>query len=278
MKPILISFIALATVVFVSCQKEIDWGTGGGGGGEKLVKIHSQTGTDSTVLTYAYDGNGRLIKETTVGIGAGQTLDMTFDIKRDGSGIITSTIQKGAVLLAQGLDSIVTRYHYSNSKYTSRAFDLSIAGFSVTDSAIFTYDGSGRIITEEHWLASGLIPAFMALKNQYTYSSNGQNLTVMDMLASTIPGSPLTPLATQTYTYDTKTDAMILKNEAIVLGRIGFYNANNATKIEFVDATDPSNNFTQDYIYKYNASGKPDSSYSTQTPGGAVTASKYFYQ
>src|SRR5689334_23266530 len=141
MKQILISFVVLVTVTFLSCQKEIDWGMGGGnGGGEKLVKVFSKTGADSTVITYLYDANGRLIKETTAGIGAGQTLDMTIDINRNGSGIITTTVQKSAVLLTQGIDSVVTRFHYntSNNRYTSRAFDLSIGGFSITDSAIFT--------------------------------------------------------------------------------------------------------------------------------------------
>jgi len=281
MRYLLISFTALIAVIFISCQKEIDWGLGGGGGGERLVKFHSQTGTDSTVVTYAYDGNGRIIKETTVGIGQGQTIDMTLDINRNGSGIITTTVQKSAILQSQGIDSVVTRYNYNtgNSRYTSKAFDLTIAGFSVTDSAIFTYDGSGRITEETHWLVSGFIPPFLALKNKYTYSANGSNMTSLELLGATNPGDPLTTFATQTFTFDAKTDAMILKNEAIVLGRTGYYNQNNPTKLEFVDATDPANNFTQDFTYKYTASGKPDSSFSTTTPpGGTVTVTKFFYQ
>jgi len=273
---------AFVVFIFASCQKEIDWGTGGGSGsGELLVKVQSKTGaTDSTTVVYEYDSQKRLTKEITTGVAGGQSVDVTFIINRNGTGVITTTVQKGAALLAAGIDSVVTRYHYNTgtSRYTSSAFDLSIAGFSVTDSAVYTYDGSGRIASDMHYLASGFIPAFPALKNVYTYSSNGQNLSGMDILAALNPGDPLSTIGTWAYTFDAKTSPLINKNEAVILTRPNFFNSNNSTKADFTDATDPTQSFTMDYVFKYNTSGKPDSSYMTQTPGGAVTAAKYFYQ
>ena len=273
-----IGIIGLLTLFIVSCQKEIDWGTNSAD--QLLVKIQSTTGSDSTVITYAYDGSRRLIGETTVGVSAGVTLDGTFVINRDASGVITSTVQKSALLLSAGVDSIKTRYYYNSGTqhYTAAAFDISIAGFNVTDSAVYTYDGNSRITSDLHSIISGIFPPFAALKNQYTYSANGSNLTKTNQLGTTIPFNPLTDISNQTNTFDTKTDPLILKNEAILLGRLGFYNANNVTKNVFVNATDPTQNFTMDYTYKYNVAGKPDSSYSTRTPGGNLTASKYFYQ
>jgi hypothetical protein len=215
-----------------------------------------------------------------VGVGSGVTLDMTFQVNRNSSGIITTTVQKSAALLAAGIDSIITRYIYntSSSRYTSASFDITIGGFTVTDSAVYTYDGSGRIISDLHYLVTGLVPPFEAIKNQYTYSANGQNLVSIDVLGAANPGDPLTLISSQAFTFDAKSDALILKNEAIILGRHGFYNANNATKVDFTSPVDPSQNFTLDYTYKYNSTNRPDSSYATRTPGGAVTASKYFYQ
>jgi hypothetical protein len=238
------------------------------------------TGSDSTVITYSYDAQKRLVSETTVGVAGTQSLDMNFTINRNASGIITSTVQKSPTLLAAGIDSILTRYDYNSttSKYLCAVFSISYGGFGVTDSAVYTYDGSGRIVSDLHWLISGIIPAFQALKNQYTYSANGLNLIGVDQLAAANPGDALSIVSTQTYTFDAKTDALILKNEAVLIGRFGFYNANNASKLELVNTVDPAQNFNMDYTYKYNTSGRPDSSYGTRTPGGAVTASKYFYQ
>lgn len=271
--------IVVLALVFVSCQKEIDWGTNAVTS-QQLKMIRSMTGSDSTVITYSYDAQGRLVGETTVGVSGAQTLDMTFVVKRNASGIITTTIQKSPALLAAGIDSLLTRYDYNSttSRYLCSVFTISFGIFTVKDSAVYTYDGSGRIVSDLHWLVSGIIPAFEGLKNQYTYSPNGLNLSKADQLAAANPGDPLSIVATQTYTFDAKTGPLILKNEAILLGRLGFYNANNASKLDLVSVADPTQNFSMAYTYKYNTAGKPDSSYGTRTPGGTVTASKYFYQ
>ncbi len=273
-----IGIIGLLTLSIVACQKEIDWGSNTGN--QLLVKIHSTTGSDSTIIMYAYDGFRRLIGETTVGVSAGITLDQTFVINRDASGIIISTIQKSALLLAAGVDSIKTRYYYNNGTqhYTAAAFDISIMGFGVTDSAVYTYDANGRINSDHHYIVTGFVPPLEIASNQYTYSANGMNVTITNLQATTFPGNPLTDISNQTFSFDTKSAPLILKNEAIILNRASLYNANNATKNVFVDAMDPTNNYTLDLTYKYNLAGKPDSSFSTRTPGGNLTASKYFYQ
>jgi hypothetical protein len=59
---------------------------------------------------------------------------------------------------------------------------------------------------------------------------------------------------------------------------VGLFNANNSTKAIVSNTVDPTQDFTMDYTYKYNSANKPDSAYGTRTPGGVVTATKYFYQ
>jgi hypothetical protein len=279
MKRSLYFLLAMAGMTIISCQKEIDWSTPATSG-PLLVKVRSMTGTDSTIVTYNYDGQNRLAGETTVGAQGTISLDMTFVINRNTEGIITSTVQKSPTLLAMGLDSLVTRYHYdaTTSKYTSKAFSFTLSGISLTDSAILTYDSNGRITNELHYIASGLIPAFPALENRYNYNGSGTNMLSMTQFASTSPGSPLDSLSLLTYTYDGKTNPLNLRNEGILLGRFGLYNSNNATMNAFSDITDPTQNFTFNYNYVYNSTGRPDSSYQVRTPGGQLTASKYFYQ
>ncbi len=277
MKKSAIVLTTLTALVIVSCQKEIDWGLGGD---QQLMKIRSQTGTDSTVISYTYDAQGRLIRENTVGVSGGTTLDNDLTINRNSSEVITTTVQKSAALIAGGIDSILTRYYYNttNSRYTASAFDISLGGFSITDSAIFIYDNNGRVASDTHYIVSSLIPAFQALADQYTYSGNGLDLVTVAQLAAANPGDPLSPVSTQTYTFDSKVNPIKFKDEGVILGRTGFFDANNPSQLVLDNAADPSTNFTMDYTYKYNLAGKPDSSYGTRTPGATVTASKYFYQ
>jgi hypothetical protein len=286
MKSLFVAAFFLSVIIFVSCQKEIDWGTGGGGNvtSQLLVRVKSQTGTDTTQLDYFYDANKRLTREKTAGIGAGQNLDNDLVINRDASGIIVSTIQKAAALIAAGIDSVVTRYNYNTttSKYTSSVFDMNIPGLSVTDSAVYAYDANGRISSDSHYLSMGglpiALPPVLTLKNNYSYSASGSNLSLLSQDAATTPGGPLSPVSSQTYMFDTKINPLIILNEGVLLARTGLYNANNPTKAVVANIVDPTQDFTMDYTYKYNSDNKPDSSYGTKTPGGAITALKYFYQ
>jgi len=283
MKRIVLIASVLAITLF-SCQKEIDWGLGGTASGKQLVKISSKTGADSTIVEYFYDGSKRLAREKTTGAAAGTSLDNDLTIVRNSSGIITKTIQKAAALTAAGIDSVVTRFYYNtgSSKYTATAFDLSIPGIAITDSAVYTYDANGRITRDSHYLAIGglpiPLPAFLAARNTYTYSADGKNILSVATEAAIPPATTLAPAAAQTYTIDTKVNPLIISNEAILLNRVGLYNANNTTKAIVTNAIDPTQDLTTDYTFKYNTENKPDSSYGTRTPGGSVTASKYFYQ
>jgi hypothetical protein len=275
-------YFLLATVlaiVVTACQKEIDWGLGDAAN-QQLLKIRSISGSDSTIITYTYDGQKLLILETTEGSSGGNSLNGTLKIYRKTSGIIDSTVQKSAALVTAGIDSILTKYYYntSNSRYTAATRLVDVGGFTVTDSAAYSYDAGGKISLEKHYLVTGLLPPFEALENQYTYSASGSNLVTMAQSAVSAPGGPLAPVSTENYSFDTKTDPLLLKNEAVLLGRLTYFSANNPTKTDYIDQTDPTQNFTINLTYKYNMGGKPDSSFATQIPAGTVTNSKYYYQ
>lgn len=280
---IFLVFVTLVTV-FISCQKEIDWGQGGGSStGGRLVRIKSQTGTtDTTQIDYSYDASGRLTRELTKGIGGGMSLDNDLIINRNSAGIITSLVQKNPNFIILGIDSVITRVYYNttSSRYTAAAFDLGIPGFTVTDSAVYNYDANNRIIDETHYMSTpGLpLPPFVGLKNIYVYNPAGNNRVSIAQEASTTPGGPLSPVSLQVFTYDTRTNPLITLNEAIVTARTGNYNANNVTKVVFTNSVDPSLDFTLDGTFVYNSNNKPDSASTTRSPGGEVTKTRYFYQ
>lgn len=286
MKKIICCTLLSSIILLVSCQKEIDWGLGGNGGTANLslYRIKSKTGTDTTQIDYFYDANKRIIREKTTGMGSGQNLDNDLVISRNATGIITKTVQKAASLLTAGIDSVVTVFNYSTatSKYTSSVFQLSIFGFGIVDSAVYTYDGSGKISKDEHFtLFIGLpipLPPTLTARNTYTYSADGKNLLGLATEAAIPPATTLSPATAQIYTVDTKVNPLIILNEAVLLGRVGLFNANNSTKAVVANTVDPTQDFTMDYTYKYNTANKPDSVNGIRTPGGAATIYKYFYQ
>lgn len=275
--PRLVSFLLL-TLFLAACQKEIDWGTGSAN--QLLVKIVAKNGTtDSTITVYSYNAQRKLIKEqiTSTAVGTGGGTQVEFIINRDASGVITSSVQKSPDLILTGIDSIVTRYNYSNSKYTAGIFSLNVMGFAFTDSAVYTYDVNNRIISDQHYLKTSLFPlAIPILKNVYTYSADGTNLMKQEQSAPSTPGGPLSPVSNQTYTYDTKVNPLILLNEAIILNRADWFNANNVLTNQFASTASPTQNFTIDNTYRYNAANKPDSLFSIRA--GQLTTSKFYYQ
>ena len=264
-------------ITLLSCQKEIDWSTGTENA--LLIRSVQKSGSDSVVVDYTYDGSGRLIFEKTVGMSQGIDVGNDLQILRDGSGNITRTIQKSQVLISAGIDSIVTNYNYStsNNRYTSAVFDMTIFGFTVTDSAAYQYDASGNISGEEHYLKFPPAPFILYFKQEYTYA--GGNLSSVKQYSYDPTAMAYDLIATTTYTYDAKTTPLRLQREAVILGRPVYFGSNNATRMDFVDATDPSNNFTTDFVYSYDiSSNKPLTAVSTQNPPGTVSNITYYYQ
>src|SRR6478609_7195749 len=150
MRKILLLVTVLA-VLITACQKEIDWGLANGAD-QQLIKIRSISGVDTSVVTYTYDNQRRLIGETTVGLSAGTSINGTFVINRSSTGVILTTVQKGDQLTAAGIDSLLTKYYYNTttSQYYAATRSIDIGGFSVIDSAVYTYDASKRITVEKH--------------------------------------------------------------------------------------------------------------------------------
>ena len=272
--------LLIAASVLVACQKEIDWGIGGGVANQLLVKIISKTGaTDSTVTTYAYNAQRQLIREVSEAVTGGTAVQTELILNRNSAGLLLSSVLKSPDLAVTGVDSILTRYNHNGTRYTSGVFTLSLMGLTFTDSTLYAYDANGRIIGDQHLLKSSLFPLpipIVILKNVYTYSADGANLIKQEQSAPSTPGGPLSPVSSQTYTHDTKVSPLILLNEAILLNRVEWFHANNVLINQLTITVDPTQNFTVDNTYRYNTSNKPDSLFSIRA--GQLTTSKFIYQ
>ena len=280
---IAVILLAFSSILY-SCQKEIDFANGntGGGGstsGTLLVKTVSKSGSDSVVTVYTYDGNKRIMNEKSVGMTQGFNAGNEFRYYRNAAGIITHYVQINANLVTSGIDSVTTIVHYNSAsaRYSSTVSEISFAGFSVLDSTVFIYDANGKVIESDLYLGIPFVGGYdLSDKFKYTYAGNG-NITKYDTYDLTSGTEDL--IATTKYTYDAKTSALSLPNtEAFAIGFPDQVAVNNATKVEILDLTNPSNNYTIDMTFAYNSNNRPATGVSTQTPGSIVNNLTYYYQ
>jgi len=287
MRKNLILYVVLA-VILASCQKEVDFtvpgsgGNGGGGGGgttgNRLVKTVSKTATDSVVTVYTYNSNGKVINEKITGMDGGQDVSNEYRYYRNGSGIITRTVQINPSLAAQGIDSVINKVNHNGTRYTSDVSSLSLFGFTVNDSTVHVYDASGKVIRDEEYQEfAGVSPYELTLKIVYTYDVAG-NVKQMDFYSHDASTSSDDLIGTLKYTFDSKTAAVNFGTDAIGLGRVDQVSVNNPIKAEFIDASDPANNFTLNFTFTYNSNNRPSTGTQTQTPGGATKNLSFFYQ
>ncbi len=289
MKKLKLIFPLFAIFLF-SCQKEIKFLNGNGGGGttgNRIVKTVSKTGADSVVTIYTYNSSGKLINEKSVGMSG--TFDAGNEVRyyRNGSGILTRFSQINPNLVVVGIDSIVTNVYYnaSSSRYTTSVFKISFMGFSITDSSVLIYDGAGKLIRADEYQNIPLVTTGYELvaKTNYSYDAIG-SITQMDIYSHDAATSTDDLEGTYKYTYDTKSNAfdavamLSQKYEAIVTDHIEWVSIHNVNKFEFFDLITPANNFTFDFIFTYNSNNKPVTATGTQTPGGATQTGAFYYQ
>jgi hypothetical protein len=291
MRKIFAALPVLVSIILFSCQKEVSFnngngsggGTGGGGTtGNTLVKTVAKTGTDSVVTIYTYNANKKLINQKITGMQQGVDLGNEYRYYRNASGIITTYTQINPNLVQVGIDSVTTIIHYDavSGRYTSTVAELSLFGFSVTDSTELVYDAAGKVIRTDVYQSIPLIGGYdISLRVKYTYAANG-NITQLDMYDATSGTDDLA--TTIKYSFDAKTSALNVNamfaklSEAFAIGHGDWVSVNNATKVEIIDAATPANNQTSTITYTYNSNNRPSAGVNTR--GSVVDNLTYYYQ
>jgi hypothetical protein len=281
---------ALTSLFLFSCQKEADFANGnnaGNGGNtgspsdELLVKTVQKIGSDSVVTTYGYNANKKLITLKEIGIDdQGDFVDREYHYHRNASGIIADYSFIDAELLAAGIDSIKTIVHYnsSTSRYTSYVLKIDVSGFSLLDSSVFVYDGSGKIVGEnvyESPSGSGN-DYYLSGKVNYSYLANG-NISQRDIHDLDASGTEIFS-ATTKINYDTKTNPLHFTNEALVMGHPEWISVNNIANEQLSDSNGPADDQTVSITYTYNAGNKPKTSLTTVVPDNITVNTSFYYQ
>lgn len=288
MRKIFAALSVLVSIILFSCQKEIHFGNGNGSGGgsgggttgNTLVKTVSKTGTDSVVTVYTYNSNKKIINQKITGIQQGTDAGNEYKYYRNTSGIITRYVQINANFISAGIDSVITIVHYdaASSRYTSTVTDISLFGFTVTDSTVLVYDAAAKVTRTDVYQSIPLIGGYdLSLKTKYTYAANG-NVAQLDIYDATSGTDVLA--STIKYSFDAKTSALnvsnmfINLNEAFAIGHGDWVSVNNATKVEIIDVTTPANSQTSNVTYTYNSNNRPATGVNTR---GTIVDNLFFY-
>ncbi len=229
------TFLSLAAIVLLisSCQKELvdptgtssgSGGSGSGGGssnGELLVKGVSVTGTDTTIITLAWDSNKRLTQYTTSGKTNGTATNTRINITRETNGNIKKMISLPAGSSGY-LDSVVTYVSYqsgsSKINYIKDINYTSVLG-NYSDSVLITYNAAGKISVKETYLENFITGVFeKSLKSNYTYDAQGNLLT---NVTSNATNGVYTPATTITNTYDSHLSPANIGDDAFVITALG---------------------------------------------------------
>jgi len=275
----------LLTFIFISCQKEIDWGLSGGGGGgsssgDLLVKaLEITTATnDTNTLTFQWDINKRLLVYKSIGKVNGIATNILHTITRSSDGKIQKIVSLSS---SSGLSDSVVYYpvYLSGSSRLAYIRDTQytfIGNFS--DSAAITYNASGQVASKESFIDFfGLLTP--TGKEAYTYDANG-NITLINVLAPNGSGG-YDPSITVTYTFNSKKSAITLGEESFIVIGAANVSKNDATMVVNDATAGGGTSYTGTYSQQqYNSFNRPTSaklSLTPQPPGYDVAVS-YFYQ
>lgn len=269
--------VITVSVFLISCQKELSFpdagSNSGGSNGTLLVKTVTKTSTDSSEVNFFYDGNKRLIRQYTTGTYGGQDLTNDIILVRNSSGIITQMIYKSPALQILGIDSLIDKVYYDNGskQYTGFVQTLSLSGFEVIDSTVYSYSGNNIIESNEYQTSFGITG--MIFKSDYSYT--GANLTSIKSYAPDSSGN-ISLVETSKISYDNKPAALTLPpGEAFIMGNIFVVSSNNPLSYLVQDGN-AATILSSNNSYTYNSSNRPQTDKVLDNLGVTRTISFYY--
>lgn len=269
---------SILTIGLISCQKEIDWGTGANDFADLLVKAVQVTPStnDTNTIIFQYDNARRLLLYKSTGKVNSQQTDITYAISRQTDGKITKIIAKSS-LTAGFLDSTVyVPYYQTGSTKLDYVIDnqYTILGV-IKDSTVYTYAGV-QIKTKETF--TDLFGTYMqTAKQEYTYDASGNVTVIIDSIPDGVGGYDLGATTTCTYNLH-KTQATFGEESFIVMGATNA-SKNSMTKQVVDDASGGASYTTTVSAAQFNTADRPikyNMSVTPQPPGYDLKLTLYY--
>jgi hypothetical protein len=269
----------LSTLLFYSCQKEVDFANGVNGVNNAknhlLQKVVSKSGSDSSNLIFAYNSSEQLIQLTTIDVTGGVKTMTSERAERNSQGIIQKLFIKDDEYQRLGLDSVVTIVQYSGGKYLSKVTTIDVGIAIFRDSVAIMYDPSGKVITEIMYDDFAVGSYDETSKIDFTYADNNI-ATVKQYVFNTSTSSYVLNVAYTYDEYDNNRSPLSIGYDAFVFNSPTLYSSNNPTKYSITSPPTPA--LTYAATYTYNPESRPLTGVATIQPANSMVTSTYYYQ
>lgn len=286
-------FLVLCLVMLSACQKDIDLvlpedgnggggtdttGTGGNTSGALLVRSVSISNGESFTTNYSYTANKKIEVIDMAGISGGIDAGSYRRFYRDAAGRIIRIANKVPPQGGIAIDTSFTYVYYPDAttlQYSYTVQTISIAGFEVTDSVLYTYNNAKQITEQYDYQLSPLFGIVQESKTVYTYDAAGNLATITGY--NNITGT-MEVVSTFQLQYDTKTNPMGADAQSALIngGSLGA-SPNNVTQLRFSDVT----NGTEQLInisYTYGSNGYPATAVQQDVSNNSVANITFYYQ
>ena len=269
----------LSTLLFYSCQKEVDFANGTNGvnnvKNHLLQKVVSKSGSDSSNLIFAYNSSEQLIQLTTVDVTGGVKTMTSERAERNSQGIIQKLFIKDDEYQRLGLDSVITIVQYSGGKYLSKVTKIDVGIAIFRDSVAIIYDPSGKVISEKMYDDFAVGSYDETSKIDFTYADNNI-ATVKQYVFNTSISSYVLNVAYTYDEYDNNRSPLSIGYDAFVFNSPTLYSSNNPTKYSITSPPAPA--LTYAATYTYNPETRPLTGVATIQPANSMVTSTYYYQ
>lgn len=280
-----IPLCCVVTLLLVSaCEKAYSPGdlsnnpsTGQNPNNPMLIKMVSESSTDTTINNFEYNTLGQLLK-FTIDERGGQTAESSYyRFIRDSVGKVVGFVHRIVAAGASGTpDSIVWNIHYpaGSQLFDYRAATYQSNGQRISDSVAFFYT-NGRMIAYEEYLGSSGTTAASILRSEYAYDGNG-NLVYWKLYDHLFSKSNN---LSATFQFDDKINPLNTGIEWYLIGAPNAITRNNVTKMTTIidDGTHKDTTATA-FNYQYNAQNLPATAVQTDDPGNGTTKITYYYK
>jgi hypothetical protein len=285
--------VALVTMLIFSCKPEKPDSTPGPISTDPtdtsqtsknlLGKVVSTTGKDSTIFTYKYDAQNRLVWYSNTSTMA-DYLEDTSSIVRDDNGIIKKILynwDSSSKYPDPKLDTLVYNlaYNSTTSHYTSKVLAYKSYNFNFKDSSAYTYDAQNRIVREDVYYFDYVKTRTYqpTTKRELVYNASGY-VTNLKTVYYKVDGINDYPYEI-TYTYEDKgLNLLNLGNEAVLLGLEQDFSAHVPKTMVSTHPLSPQYNHSYTYTYTYNSKYRPLTASVNDAVTGTKSTKVYSYQ
>jgi hypothetical protein len=269
-----IFLLTLVTLTLWSCQKEISYT----GGPVTIIKDSlvtrtvARSGADSTTDAYTYDANKRLTLQQTTSTDPNY-IEEDRKIVRNAQGIIQKIIYSSDEYRLMGVDSVIFNVSSTGGRYQNKTSTVSLPGWVMKDSTVYTYNTSGFITMAETFRqlnGNGYGPAE---KLEYTYSRDTNVLTEKMWVYD---AGSYQWFYTYTNEYNNGINPLYFGNEAMLLENGTYSRHLGSRAVQEYD--DTVWNETIQMSYTFNTINKPQTALWSLQNSGTNYAITFYYE